>query len=120
MDALDRTTKTPERSPLTSINENDALAQAYVERSLTQQARHEALVGQREQLPEPVHPEPVIGEKVTSPELAKLASEYLSMPEDELDAKIAAKLNFVERAAFKADIRRLAASVLSQAEGGVK
>jgi hypothetical protein len=113
MDALDRTTKTPERSTLTSINENDALAQAYVERSLTQQARHEALVGQREQLPEPVHPEPVIGEKVTSPEIASIAARYMASgftgpAFDDVPARVLD------------DIKRVFASVLSQAEGGVK
>jgi hypothetical protein len=94
--ALSRTTKTPERSTLTSINENDALAQAYVEHGLTQQARHEALVGQREQLPEPVHPEPVIGEKVTSPELASIAARYMEHEDP--------------------NVRSLAACVLSQFE----
>jgi hypothetical protein len=112
MDALDRTTKTPERSTLTSINENDALAQAYVERGEREAERQR--IG-REQLPEPVHPEPVIGEKVTSPELASLASKYIDVPGAHFEG-----LSEEQAAAIARNVRRLAASVLSQAEGSVK
>jgi hypothetical protein len=53
----------------------------------------------------------VVGEKVTSPELAELASLYLGMS----DAKYTSLMN-KDRHAFCVDMRRLAASVLSQAE----
>jgi hypothetical protein len=108
--ALGRTTKTLEKSTLTSINENDALAQAYVERGEREAERQR--IG-REQLPEPVHPEPVIGEKVTSPEIASIAARYMASgftgpAFDDVPARVLD------------DIKRVFASVLSQAEGGVK
>jgi glycerol-3-phosphate O-acyltransferase len=77
-----------------------------------------------QQLPEPVHAEPVIGEKVTSPELAKLASKYVRMSDNEMyelfsgDRSAAPEIKTQQKAYD--DVRRLAASVLSQAEGGVK
>lgn len=94
---MGRTTKTLEKSTSTSTvsDEREALAGAYVDKAELAQQRGAV---SEQQLPEPVHAEPVIGEKVTSPDLASLASKYM----DHADPIV----------------RRLAASVLSQAEGG--
>ncbi len=54
-------------------------------------------------------PEPAQPHKTSSPELASLAAKYVGMDDETMS----------ERAVW-AEIRRLAASVLSQAEGGTK
>jgi hypothetical protein len=116
-----RTTKTPEKSTSTSIEtEREALAGAYTGKAELAQQRGAV---SEQQLPEPVHAEPVIGEKVTSPELASLAARYASMSNDAMyEATKGGSLggSAATRTAFFEDVRRLAASVLSQAEGGVK
>ena len=109
-----RTTKTPEKSTSTStaIDEREALAGAYVDKAALAQQRGAV---SEQQLPEPVHAEPVIGTKVTSPEMAELAGLYAGMS----DVKMTS-LHNADRRKFCVDVRRLAASVLSQAEGGAK
>ena len=110
-----RTTKTPEKSTSTSIEtEREALAGAYVDKAELVQQRGAVSA---QQLPEPVHAEPVIGEKVTSPELAKLAGAYMDVTEKQLQGLVSQIDGWT---ALRNDVRRLAASVLSQAEGGVK
>lgn len=54
---------------------------------------------------------PVIGRKVSSPELSALAGKYLTLSADEL-----VKLHPMELDRFCLNVRRLAASVLSQDE----
>ena len=126
---LSRTTKTPERSTstLTATEsarldvERLALAKRYEVKAERDQERGRVIAAAVEALPEPVHVEPVIGEKVTSPELAKLAGKYVAMSERDMYMLVRSVVeggDTATRLRFFEDVRRLAASVLSQAEGG--
>lgn len=63
------------------------------------------------QQPELAPAQPVIGRKVSSPELSALAGKYISVT-----AKDLVTMNKLELDQFVVDVRRLAASVLSQDE----
>ncbi len=55
--------------------------------------------------------------KVSSPELASLAAKYVNLSEEDVHHEAS---QHGDMSSFAADVRRLAASVLSQAEGGAK
>jgi hypothetical protein len=63
-----------------------------------------------------VDPQDVRNAKVSSPELATLAAKYVNMSDAEM-AAVFEDENAEYPSPFLADVRRLAASVLAQAEG---
>lgn len=89
----------------TATDERAALAMSYDEKMETRIARAPVAV--------PPAGEPVIGERVTSPELASLAAKYINFSTDDIPGYL---YTADARIAFAQDVRRLAASVLSQAE----
>lgn len=117
--------KTPARSTSTSTStatehpqRNDDINEALVaEYGCKAELAQQRSAVSEQQLPEPVRAEPVIGggERVTSPELASLAGEVVALSDAQMHALV---MDPKPRLEFFAMVRRLAASVLSQAEGG--
>lgn len=119
---MKRTTKTEAKTLTSTSPEREALVSHYTEERLRREMRgvlRDAVTvgtgvlldGSHVALEEVLEPAPKTGKKVTSPELGALASLYVNLQAVDVPAGNASHLR-----AFAADVRSLAASVLSQVE----
>lgn len=98
-------------STQTSTSEGEQLAASYDE-SMQVRIDRDAL----EQQPVLEPAQPAIGRKVSSPELSALASKYMAMTDEQLEFRFLTEPLGGARREVMRDLRRLAASVLSQDE----
>jgi hypothetical protein len=91
------------------------LSDAYADRMAVRVERDKIAEGEHL----PTTAEPVLDQpgRQTSPELAALASKYISLDLSTLDAAVNQRIGAPSRMQIVEDVRRLAASVLSQVNG---